>query len=69
MNTKEKLIFGAAIAIIIGLLGYLWYVTDKATPYLDTNHYHAPTKLELPPHFHLEFMHKHSEFDHNHGAM
>ena len=45
-----------AVTLNIALVMWLVWVLPAA------KHIHAPTKIELPPHFHLEFLHGHSEF-------
>ena len=52
-------ITAAVVAVNIALVMWLVWVLPAA------KHIHAPTKVEMPAHFHLEFLHGHSEF-HNH---
>ena len=66
---KKHFWFGLFVAVVFSWVFWVADTIINAEPTLSTSHYHAPTKIELPPHFHLEFMHRHSEFDHNHGAM
>ena len=50
-----------AVVVLILAASYLMFTAPAG------NHAHAPTKIEMPSHFHLEFLHGHSEL-HNHGA-
>ena len=56
-NHLGVIIVSAAVGMFLTI-----YLSWPEEPYQNKNHYHAPTKIELPPHFHLEFLHGHSEF-------
>ena len=57
---KRTLTIAAITAIEVAVITALVLLMVWVFPV--PKHLHAPTKIEMPAHFHLEFMHGHSEF-------